>query len=230
MTVSGVVVAFRKRALLDAELGDRDMITEDIDVTRKLEKKFWDVRYEPRALCMMLVPETVRGLAKQRGRWTSGGMEILRRHTNIFKNWKERRPFPVYMEQLMSILWSICWMIMLIIIIYHLITDHNYIQMPYIWKSLFLSSVCLIQFSVAILLDSKYDKHLLKDSIVAIWYPFVYWYINALLVIKSLPTLFQKRSKLARWSSPDRGISDESDTNVTVAGKPEAIPAKKLSA
>lgn len=230
MTVSGVVVAFRKRALLDAELWDRDMITEDIGVTWKLEKKFWDVRYEPRALCMMLVPETVRGLAKQRGRWTSGGMEILRRHTNIFKNWKERRLFPVYMEQLMSILWSICWMIMLIIIIYHLITDHNYIQMPYIWKSLFLSSVCLIQFSVAILLDSKYDKHLLKDSIVAIWYPFVYWYINALLVIKSLPTLFQKRSKLARWSSPDRGISDESDTNVTVAGKPEAIPAKKLSA
>ncbi len=206
MTVSGVVVAFRKRALLDAELWDRDMITEDIGVTWKLEKHFWDVRYEPRALCMMLVPETVKGLAKQRGRWTTGGMEILRRHGNIFKSWKERRLFPIYLEQVMSILWSICWLLMLLIILFHLFTDGNYIQMPYIYKSLFLSMICLIQFFVAMFLDRKYDPCLLKHSISAIWYPFLYWYINALLVIKSLPTLFRKNKKLARWSSPDRGI------------------------
>ncbi len=206
MTVSGVVVAFRKRALLDAKLWDRDMITEDIGVTWKLERNFWDIRYEPRALCMMLVPETVKGLAKQRGRWASGGMEILRRHMGIFKTWKERRLFPVYMEQLLSILWSICWALMLCIIVVHLVLDHNYIQSPYIWKSLFLSTVCLVQFGVAMYLDRKYDPHLLRHSVVAVWYPFVYWYINAILVIKALPTLFKDRKNLARWSSPDRGI------------------------
>ncbi len=206
MTVSGVVVAFRKRALMDAELWDRDMITEDIGVTWKLEKKFWDVRYEPRALCMMLVPETVIGLAKQRKRWASGGMEILRRHFNIFKTWKERRLIPVYMEQICSILWSLCWLLMLIIILYHLFVDHTYIQLPYLWKSLFLSSICLVQFMVAMILDKKYDPKLLRHSIVAIWYPFVYWYINAIIVIKSLPTLFKKNTKLATWHSPDRGI------------------------
>ena len=206
MTVSGVVVAFRKRALMDAELWDRDMITEDIGVTWKLEKKFWDVRYEPRALCMMLVPETVIGLAKQRKRWASGGMEILRRHFNIFKTWKERRLIPVYMEQICSILWSLCWLLMLIIILFHLFVDHTYIQLPYLWKSLFLSSICLVQVMVAMILDKKYDPKLLRHSIVAIWYPFVYWYINAIIVIKSLPTLFKKNTKLATWHSPDRGI------------------------
>ncbi len=206
MTVSGVVVAFRKRALMDAELWDRDMITEDIGVTWKLEKKFWDIRYEPRALCMMLVPETVIGLAKQRKRWASGGMEILRRHFNIFKTWKERRLIPVYMEQICSILWSLCWLLMLIIILFHLFVDHTYIQLPYLWKSLFLSSICLVQFMVAMILDKKYDPKLLRHSIVAIWYPFVYWYINAIIVIKSLPTLFKKNTKLATWHSPDRGI------------------------
>ena len=206
MTVSGVVVAFRQRALMDAELWDRDMITEDIGVTWKLEKKFWDVRYEPRALCMMLVPETVIGLAKQRKRWASGGMEILRRHFNIFKTWKERRLIPVYMEQICSILWSLCWLLMLIIILFHLFVDHTYIQLPYLWKSLFLSSICLVQFMVAMILDKKYDPKLLRHSIVAIWYPCVYWYINAIIVIKSLPTLFKKNTKLATWHSPDRGI------------------------
>ena len=212
MTVSGVVVAFRKRALLDAELWDRDMITEDIGVTWKLEKHFWDVRYEPRALCMMLVPETIKGLAKQRGRWTSGGMEILRRHGNIFKSWKERRLFPIYLEQVLSILWSFCWLLMLIIILIHLFVDHTYIQMPYIYKCLFLSSICLIQFFVAMRLDKRYDPCLLRHSVTAIWYPFVYWYINALLVIRSVPTLFRRNRKLARWSSPDRGIGTTDDS------------------
>ena len=27
------------------------MVTEDIDVSWKLQLKFWDIRYEPRALC-----------------------------------------------------------------------------------------------------------------------------------------------------------------------------------
>lgn len=206
MTVSGVVVAFRKRALLDCRLWDRDMITEDIGVTWKLEKKFWDIRYEPRALCMMLVPETVKGLFKQRKRWAQGGMEILRRHYDIFGDWKTRRMFFVYIEQIISIIWALCWLAMLIILICNYIVLGEWIALPYIWKSLFLSVVCLIQFAIAMLLDSRYDKNLVKNAVTAIWYPFLYWYVNALIVIASLPALFRKRKKTATWNSPDRGL------------------------
>ena len=38
MTVSGVCVAYRKRALLDCHLWDRDLLTEDVAITWKLEK------------------------------------------------------------------------------------------------------------------------------------------------------------------------------------------------
>ncbi len=206
MTVSGVVVAFRKRALIDCKLWDRDMITEDIGVTWKLEKKFWDVRYEPNALCMMLVPETIKGLMKQRRRWTEGGMEILKRHYDIFGSWKTRRMFAVYLEQIVSIAWALCWLLMLIILIVGWFAFGEWMALPYIWKSLFLSMVCIIQFAVAMILDSRYDKHLLKNGITAIWYPFLYWYVNAIIVILSLPTLFKKRKKTATWESPDRGL------------------------
>jgi biofilm PGA synthesis N-glycosyltransferase PgaC len=84
MTVSGVIAAFRKKALLDAEMWDNDLITDDIGVTWKLQRRFWDVRYEPRALCWMLVPETLTGIWKQRIRWTQGGIEVLLRHWDIF--------------------------------------------------------------------------------------------------------------------------------------------------
>ena len=206
MTVSGVVVAFRKRALLDCNLWDRDMITEDIGVTWKLEKNFWDVRYEPNALCMMLVPETVKGLFKQRKRWSQGGMEILRRHYDVVGHWKTRRMILVYLEQITSIVWAICWLFTLILLILGWIFFGKWYALPYIWKSLFLSVVCMIQFVIAMILDSKYDKNLLRNGIVAIWYPFLYWYINAIIVICALPSMFRKRKKKAVWDSPDRGL------------------------
>ena len=39
----------------------------------------YEIKYEPRALCWMLVPETIGGLWKQRVRWAQGGHEVLLR-------------------------------------------------------------------------------------------------------------------------------------------------------
>src|SRR5690606_14590126 len=72
-TVSGVVAAFRRSALDRVEYWSPDMITEDIDISWKLQLDHWSIFYEPRALCWILMPETLRGLWKQRLRWSRGG-------------------------------------------------------------------------------------------------------------------------------------------------------------
>lgn len=112
----------------------------------------------------------------------------------------------VYLEQITSIVWAICWLFTLILLILGWIFFGKWYALPYIWKSLFLSVVCMIQFVIAMILDSKYDKNLLRNGIVAIWYPFLYWYINAIIVICALPSMFRKRKKKAVWDSPDRGL------------------------
>ena len=48
-TVSGVVVAFRKKSARDVGLFDPSMATEDIEMSWRLQKRFWDIRYEPKA-------------------------------------------------------------------------------------------------------------------------------------------------------------------------------------
>ncbi len=53
------------------------MITEDIDISWKLQLKHWSVFFEPRGLCWILMPETLRGLWKQRLRWAQGGAEVF---------------------------------------------------------------------------------------------------------------------------------------------------------
>ncbi|HET6349394.1 MAG TPA: glycosyltransferase family 2 protein, partial [Candidatus Krumholzibacteria bacterium] len=58
LTMSGVVGAFHRSAMLDAGLYSPDMATEDIDLSWKLQLRHWDIRYEPRAVVWMRVPET----------------------------------------------------------------------------------------------------------------------------------------------------------------------------
>ena len=209
MTVSGVCVAYRKKALFDCGFWDRDMMTEDIAVTWKLEKNFWDVRYEPRALCWMLVPETLKGLWRQRKRWAEGGLEVIFRHGDIFTSWRRRRLFPVYLEQVCSFFWSVCWLILTLILLILELTGKT-VFTEYLWKSQFLSFVCLFQFAVAIWLESHYDKQIFKSTWSVIWYPLIYWYVNVFITLAALFKAVLPKKKLATWKSPDRGITASS--------------------
>lgn len=90
-TVSGVVTAFRKSALHRVGYWSIDMVTEDIDISWKLQMDHWDIRYEPNCLCWILTPETFRGLWRQRLRWAQGGAEVLIKYATDLLNWRKRR-------------------------------------------------------------------------------------------------------------------------------------------
>lgn len=206
MTVSGVVVAFRKKALVDVGLWDRDMITEDIAVSWKLQRHFWDIRYEPRALCWMLVPETLRGIWKQRVRWAQGGTEVLLRHWNVFLSWKQRRIWPIYIEQSFSVIWSFSW---LLLMTFKQVTAITW-QQHVIWfalSSFILVGMSFVQLFSSVFIDSKNDP-VRKFLLWSPWYPICYWIIGTLVVIAAFPRAIKTRVKggYAVWSSPDRGI------------------------
>lgn len=206
MTVSGVVVAYRKKALVDVGLWDRDMITEDIAVSWKLQKRFWDIRYEPRALCWMLVPETVSGIWKQRVRWAQGGQEVILRHWRVLFSWKQRRIWLVYLEQWFSILWAFSWLFITLLLLFTATT----LQEMLFWftfSSFALVFISLIQLFVALSIDSRYNGKL-KYYFWAAWYPAIYWMINTAVVIAAIPKTISSRLKggYAVWNSPDRGM------------------------
>nr|WP_286163701.1 poly-beta-1,6-N-acetyl-D-glucosamine synthase [Bacillus sp. AFS088145] len=205
MTVSGVVVAFRKKALVDVGLWDRDMITEDIAVSWKLQERFWDIRYEPRALCWMLVPETLKGIWNQRIRWARGGQEVILRYWRLLLDFRHRRIWPIYLEQWVSLIWSFSWVF---VTIYYLITA-NSVQELIIWmtfSSFSLVFMSLIQLWMSFRVDSTYDN-IKKYYLWAAWYPVIYWVLNAIIVMFALPKAIKSRIKggYATWTSPDRG-------------------------
>ena len=107
-TVSGVIGGFRRTALHRVGYWSDDMLTEDIDISWRLQMDHWDVRYEPRALCSILMPETLRGLWSQRLRWAKGGAQVVKRVTPATcSSWRRRRMWPVLLETWLSATWAV---------------------------------------------------------------------------------------------------------------------------
>ena len=212
MTVSGVIAAWRRQALLDVGLWSKDMITDDIDMTWKMEKRFWDVRYETKAIGWILVPETLSGLWKQRCRWAQGGVEVIRRHRNVWTDWRQRRIWPLYIDYVTSILWAHVFLISMFFWLYGQLSGDWFLMAQLgnpitLWNGSIIAVVCMLQFAVSLLIEGKYDKHLWVTYFWVIWYPVIYWIFNAMTVLVSTPRgLTKKFGKAAVWTSPDRGI------------------------
>lgn len=206
MTVSGVVVAFRKKALVEVGLWDMDMITEDISISWKLQEKFWDIRYEPKALCWMLAPETFKGIWKQRIRWAQGGQEVILRHWKILPDIRHRRLWPIYIEQWMSLFWAYSWVFVTGYLVFHA----DALREILIWltfASFVLVMLSMIQLLFSLFVDNKYDR-VLKYFFFGAWYPSIYWLLNAVVVMFAFPKAIASRIKGgdAVWQSPDRGF------------------------
>ena len=210
-TVSGVIAAFRKRALLDVGFWSLDMITEDIDISWRLQMRHWDIRYEPHALCWILMPETLRGLWKQRLRWAQGGAEALLRYGRDLLPWRRRRMWAIAFEYLLSLVWAYSMAIVAVAWL-----AHWFFNLPVVfdisliipgWGGVILGILCLGQFVVSLWFDSHYEKGTGRFYYWMIWYPLAYWTLNTATSVVAFPkALLKRRGTRARWTSPDRGV------------------------
>ena len=209
-TISGVFTLFRKSALEEVGYWDDDMITEDIAVSWKFHMNGFEIRYEPRALCWMLVPETLNGIWKQRLRWAQGGHEVMLRE---FKNMFKQPSLPLwllYIEQLVSILWVYCVLFLLAFTVINIdVLDYYFYAYNLnilILASIILTTVNVFQFTVSLIIDSRYEKKNMLYLFFLCWYPTFYWLINACVAVCAFPkALRREKGAFATWSSPDRG-------------------------
>jgi len=215
-TVSGVNACFRKSALHDVGYWSSETVTEDIDISWKLQLRYWDIRYEPRALTWILVPETVKSLWKQRLRWAQGGVEAAIKFGKEIFQWKNRRMWMVGLEYWISVLWCyavaftvLCWVATKTVPAEYwpdaLVVETLIPQ----WTGVALAVVCLTQFMVGLLLDSLYERRgLFRYLFWAIWYPAIYWTISAATTIVAVPKGLSKlgKTKHAVWVSPGRKL------------------------
>jgi biofilm PGA synthesis N-glycosyltransferase PgaC len=216
-TVSGVNACFRRAALHSVGYWSPGTVTEDIDVSWKLQLRHWDIRFEPRALTWILVPESLRSLWKQRLRWAQGGVEAALKYTRQMRRWTSRRMWSVYVEYWIGVAWCyafaftvLCW------VGTNFFPEHwpDALAVPTLipgWTGVVLAFTCLCQFTVGLVLDSFYEKRgLIRYLFWAIWYPVIYWVISAATTVVAVPKGIYKYGKThyAVWRSPKRRLRD----------------------
>lgn len=210
-TVSGVVSAFRKSALHNVGYWNLDMVTDDIDISWNLQLNRWDIRFEPNALCWILMPETLRGLWRQRLRWAQGGMEVFLKYLPQVTSWRKRRMWMVYLEYLTSVIWAYLMIVVILLYLIGKFVDlppgmHVATVLPG-WSGVVLGITCMLQFAVALLIDARFERGIGRVYYWMIWYPVVYWLLNVLTAVVAAPrAIMKRRGARATWVSPDRGL------------------------
>ena len=211
-TVSGVITAFRRSAVHQVDYWSTDVLTEDIDVTWKLYRAGWEVRFEPRALTWILMPETIRGLWKQRLRWATGGAQVLLKNLDAFLRPAQRSLWPLMLENLASVAWAYGMVLVAVAWLAGIAWPAGALGSPGSpflphGRGVVLGAVCLLQFAFSTWMDARYDRHLARILFWMIWYPVAYWMIGCATTVVAYPrALARGRSARARWVSPDRGI------------------------
>ncbi|MEY4729817.1 MAG: poly-beta,6 N-acetyl-D-glucosamine synthase, partial [Pseudomonadota bacterium] len=152
------------------------------------------------------------GLWRQRLRWAMGGAQAILKYAGMWKSWRKRRMWPVYIEYLTSMMWSYS---MLVTIILWVAGKFLIVPQPFWvktiipqWTGVIIGTTCLIQIAVSLVLDRRYDKELFRNYYWTIWYPLAYWLLNMFTTVMALPlVLLRTKGKRARWQSPDRGVT-----------------------
>lgn len=212
-TISGVIAGFRKTALHDVGYWSPDMVTEDIDISWKLQLAGWAIRFEPNALCWVLMPETLLGLWKQRSRWAQGGVEVLLRYFRPLFSWRSRGMWLLYLECCISLCWAFLVVVMLALVPLGWFSSEPQEALEDLsphWTSMLLCITCLIQFAVSLAIDSRYERKSggsAQHYYWMIWYPIIYWLINVGTTISGcIKALRKKRGQRAVWVTLDRGL------------------------
>src|ERR1022692_1754140 len=78
--VPGAVGAWRKELILKLGGFGDDTLAEDTDLTLKIRRAGYQIRYEEDGVAFTEAPEDTRGLAKQRFRWAFGTLQAAWKH------------------------------------------------------------------------------------------------------------------------------------------------------
>jgi len=208
-TVSGVIAAFRKSAVERVGYWTIDALTEDIDITWRIQRAGWRACFEPRALVWILTPATWSGLWRQRLRWAMGGAQVMLRNLDVLIQSPHAGLRVLMIEMIISVVWCYLLGLVSVVAFIHIFSMMLTGGIPTIvvgegvWILLLL---CLTQFVVGSLMDHRYDPTAWRAVMLIPLYPAAFWAMQLATTVIAYPkVLVRRRGRPATWISPDRG-------------------------
>lgn len=211
-SISGVICGFRRKALEDAGWWSSHTLTEDVDVTWRIQCAGWRAIYAPSVLVWILMPETLHGLWRQRLRWAEGGAQMMFDYAGTIFRLRAPGLMPVYLNYLVSLFWAWSMIILFLAGFLHALgfDKGNIVRgvslIPAWWGTV-LCVTYLLQALVSHVIERRYEPKMLRSLYWVIWYPLAFWLISLVTAVAAVPRVIFKRNKArGTWVSPDRGL------------------------
>jgi biofilm PGA synthesis N-glycosyltransferase PgaC len=212
-TVSGVIAGFRRRALADAGWWSSHTLTDDIDVTWRIQMAGWRVTYAPSVLVWILMPETLTGLWKQRVRWAEGGVQMMLDYFRPMILFRQPRLILIYVNYVFSVIWSFAILLGVMLMVAHWLGWQSPLVAAGVsllpsWWGAVLAVTYLVQAAVSHLVEQRYERGMMRSLFWIVWYPLAFWVISTLTTLYAIPRVLLRKPGEVRgtWVSPDRGF------------------------
>ena len=224
-TVSGVITAFRRSAVHSVGYWSPDMLTEDIDITWKLQRAGWKVNFEPHAL--VLDPDagnTARPVeaAPALGHRRRAGAGA--RTSACWRTRAQNHMWPLLLEMCASVIWSYLMLLLVLLWLAGLVLPAGLLPivefaLPAAWQRTHprrgLPAAVRIEPMAGQSLRTRTWAATTTGSSGIRWCSGL---INTAATVAAYPQMLSRSSaKRARWVSPDRGLQlDRRDTATNI--------------
>lgn len=195
--VPGACAAWRGEALRKAGGYSHDTLAEDADLTLSLQKLGYSIVQENEAVAWTEAPLTLRGLFKQRLRWTYGNIQTLYKHRSMLFRPKYGALGMLTMPYaLISVLVPLIFMPLTILVAFISLSRGEWQAIAIF--SAFVASTHLVISIVAVLMVRESPLHLLMVPI----YRLIYEPLRAYVVFGS--AIQAVRGTAVGWYRPER--------------------------
>lgn len=201
-SVSGVCTLYYKDKVIELGGFNPNNQTEDIEITWRIQRYGYVVKYEPMVMVYMYTPNTYTQLLRQRIRWSVGGIQTI--NQNMFgKNEKSLgRTMKIFaMEYYVSTIWAYAFFIGTFLLLYLLFFGHlsisSYIEIlsPVITLGLYAFVLMYVGYKYEIGPREEFKVFLKSSLVIAI----VYWTINPIGLVMAMFKYYILKERGGVW-------------------------------
>jgi poly-beta-1,6-N-acetyl-D-glucosamine synthase len=207
--VGGAAAAYRRKTIMDLGGFDESIITEDIELSTRLQDKGYHVRYAADALVFTEGPSDFEGLCNQRLRWKFGRLITFYKYKHLFFSLK--KDHKIYLSFLILPIALFAEFLLffegILLTVFYVYTFYTNDYIPLVFVIIFLAVVIVLQ-----IISDPYTRHHKNLLFVApgAWILFyVMDVVEYQALIRSLRKLIKRQDPI--WQSWVRkGISNNS--------------------
>lgn len=222
VSTPGPLSVYRKKALMEIDGFSTEGFSEDLDITIRLIRKGYKIRFAETALAETYMPEDSKGFFRQRTRFARGMLNIFKRHLRINKAMIDIYTLPIFLFTYIQAI------IMGLFTLYQIVSGYltyfvsqgvyfNYAVLGFFfewfsiigfvkWSAGIFTGVTpltainiigimstLLSYPLYFLAIAKYDKKFDLWHLIPIFFMFPFWLMIMLIYILMLPEFFRKK-------------------------------------